>query len=497
MSNTELELSKSATSLEQLRSEKSILESQLNDAKRSNTDYVEKIREYERREGELSAGVDEGKRAKEDLAVKSQEVVSVSERLTKREEEIADLRNQCEILRNSHEKETSLLRDEIAHLLAELTTSQDEMKNLQKSKSKLEADQSANRWSIEELTEKLNAELAKTSKLENLIREKDSKFQDVENALSELHKTNDTLLIDKETSEKNLTASLNAMTSTVEELRGKLRTAEETISDRTDKISKVRAETEELRTQITELSSIISSIRDEYICINNEMKNAQEAAEQRQGTINELTEAKTALENSIKSLETQLSNTCEELDKTEKLLVETKVRTKESDASRMEEILRLRDSLEFEVAAWRKKIEDANRRNEELEEKLRRSQDVVDKQTADLSDKEAAVGKLKAQVRTLVERQVERAKAEQQSRNEEIRLKQSELSGANKRIHELQHTVNTLEKKLKEQETKSADLAKAMESNEQEVDKNVQNLLEKLNVAKVEETRLLDELSRL
>lgn len=196
-------------------------------------------------------------------------------------------------------------------------------------------------------------------------------------------------------------------------------------------------------------------------------------------------------------METQLSNVQEELQRKNKLLTEAEVKTKESDASKTEETTKLQNMLEFEVAARRKEIEEANKRSEELEEKLRRSQDIFDKQAADRSEKEVVIGELRAQVKTLEDAQVERAKAEQQSRNEEIKQKQNELSGANKRINELQSMVYAFEKQLREQETKSADLVKTMECNEQEVGKNVQNLTEKLNVAKVEEKRLLDELSRL
>lgn len=497
LSNTEMELNKNTTLVERLRSEKSSLESQMDKTQKSNADYVEKIRGYEQEKGELSAKMEEGERAKKNLKEKSDEVTNLTERLMKRDEEITNLRGECETLRNSHQEETSSLQKKITDLSTELSTLRDEIKNLQKCKSKLEADQSANRWSIEELTEKLKAESDKTLKLENSIQEKDSKVQDAENKLSELRKMHDALINDKATADKNLMTSLNTMTSTVEELRNKLKDAEGTIKDKTDEISKTRAEAEKSQTQIIELNGIVSSMKEEHTRNSNELKNAQEAIALKQSKINELSEVKTVLENSMKSLETQLSNLHEELEKREKLRAEAEVKIKESETSKEEKILKLQNSLECEIAAKERKVEDINRQNRELEEKLQLSQDVVDKHKADLDNKEAIIGKLKAQVKVLEDAQVERVKAEQQSRNEEIKLKQNELSGANKRIHELQHTVNALEKQLREQETKSADLARTMENNEKEVNKNVQNLQEKLNVAKVEETRLLDELSRL
>lgn len=492
-----MELNKNTTLVERLRSEKSSLESQMDKTQKSNADYVEKIRGYEQEKGELSAKMEEGERAKKNLKEKSDEVTNLTERLMKRDEEITNLRGECETLRNSHQEETSSLQKKITDLSTELSTLRDEIKNLQKCKSKLEADQSANRWSIEELTEKLKAESDKTLKLENSIQEKDSKVQDAENKLSELRKMHDALINDKATADKNLMTSLNTMTSTVEELRNKLKDAEGTIKDKTDEISKTRAEAEKSQTQIIELNGIVSSMKEEHTRNSNELKNAQEAIALKQSKINELSEVKTVLENSMKSLETQLSNLHEELEKREKLRAEAEVKIKESETSKEEKILKLQNSLECEIAAKERKVEDINRQNRELEEKLQLSQDVVDKHKADLDNKEAIIGKLKAQVKVLEDAQVERVKAEQQSRNEEIKLKQNELSGANKRIHELQHTVNALEKQLREQETKSADLARTMENNEKEVNKNVQNLQEKLNVAKVEETRLLDELSRL
>ncbi|KAG5323702.1 CLIP1 protein, partial [Pseudoatta argentina] len=495
-SNTETELNKNMTLVEQLRSEKSKLESQIDKAEKSNADYVEKIRRYEQEMSELSLKVKEGEHTKINLKEKSDQVTNLTEQLTKKDEEIVNLRGESETLRNSYQEETSLLQKKITDLSTELSTSRDDIKDLQKCKNKLEADQSANRWSIEELSDKLKSKSDETSKLENLLQQKDSKHQEVENKLSELQKMHDTLVNDKATIDKNLT-SLNTMTSTVEELKSKLKDAEGTIKDKIDEISKSRAEMEKSQVQIVELNTTVSSMKEEHTRNNNELKNAQEAITQKQSKINELSEIKTVLENSVKSLETQLSNLHEELDKKEKLRTEAEVKIKESESSKEEEMLKLRNSLESEVVTKQKKIEDVNKQNKELEDKLRLMQDTVDKHKINLDDKESIIGKLKAQVKILEDAQVERVKAEQQTRNEEIKLKQNELSGANKRIYELQHTVNTLEKQLKEQETKSADLAKIMENNEKEVNKNVQNLQEKLNIAKVEEKRLLDELNRL
>ncbi|XP_071643677.1 uncharacterized protein Clip-190 isoform X3 [Temnothorax longispinosus] len=497
LSSTETELNKNTTLVEQLCSEKKNLESQIDEAKKSNADYINKIREYEQEKSGLSAKVEEGERAKKNLKEISGEFTDLTERLRQKDKEIVNLRGECETLQNSCQEETSSLQKKITDLSTELSTSHDEIQNLQKCKSKLEADQSANRWSIEELTEKLKSESDKTLKLENSIQEKNSKLQDVENKLLELQKMHDALVSDKAIADKNLTTSLNTMTSTMEELRNKLKDAEGTIKDKTDEVLKTRAEVENSQTQIAELNATISSMKEEHTRNSNELTNAQEAIAQKQSKINELFETKTVLENSVKSLETQLSNLHEELDKREKLRTETEVKIKESETSKEEEILKLRNSLECEIAAKQKKIDDINKQNGELEDKLRLSRDAADKNKIDLDDKEAIIGKLKAQVKVLEDAQVERVKAEQQLRNEEIKLKQNELSGANKRIHELQHTVNTLEKQLREQETKSADLARTMENNEKEVNKNMQNLQERLNVAKVEETRLLDELSRL
>ncbi|XP_011684340.1 PREDICTED: CAP-Gly domain-containing linker protein 2 isoform X2 [Wasmannia auropunctata] len=497
LSNTETELNKNVTLVEQLRSEKSNLQSQMDETKKSNADYAEKIRGYEQEKSELSAKVEEGERAKKNLVEKSDEVINLTQQLTRKDEEIVNLRGKCETLRNSRQEESSLMQKKITDLSAELSTSRDEINNLQKCKSKLEADQSANLWSIEELTEKLKSESDKTSKLESVLREKESKLQDVENRFSELRRVHDALVNDKATADKTLTTSLNTMSSTVEEFKTKLKDAEETIKDKMDEISKARAAADKSQAQLAELNATVSSMKEEHIRNSNELKNAQEAITQKQSKISELSETKTVLENSVKSLETQLSNLHEELDKREKLRTEAEVKIKESESSKEEEMLKLRNSLECEVAAKQKMIDDMNKRNEELETKLRLSHDVADKHKIDLDDKEAVISKLKEQVKVLEDAQVERVKAEQQSRNEEIKLKQNELSGANKRIHELQHTVNALEKQLREQETKSADLARTMETNEKEVSKNVQNLQERLNVAKVEETRLLDELSRL
>lgn len=491
LSNTETESNKNAALVEQLRSEKLILKSQIDDTKKSNTDYVEKIREYKQRENELLTKLEE--HIKKNLEKKSGEIADLTEKLTKKEQEIVNLCEGRKTLQSSHEEQISSFQKQIADLSTELTTSRDEMKNLQKLKNKLEANQSANLWSIEELTENLKTESDKSSKLEDLIQEKNLKLQDIENKLLELQKTHDTLVNDKAAIDKNLTTSLNTMNSTIGELNGKLKDAEKIIRDKTDEVSKARAEMEKSQAQIIEMDSTISSMKEEHIRSSNELQNAQEITAQKQSMISELIKDKTTLENSVKSLETQLSNLREELDKREKFLAEMEVTIKESETSKKEEVLKLRNSLECEIVTKQKEVKDINRQNKELEEKLRLSQDAIDRHKSDLNDKETIIGKLKAQMKALEDMQVERIKAERESRNEETKLKQNELSGANKRIHELQNTINTMEKQLKEQ----ADLARTMENNEKEVKKNIQNLQEKLNVAKTEETRLLGELSRL
>ncbi|XP_020289391.1 restin homolog isoform X2 [Pseudomyrmex gracilis] len=496
LSNIETELNKSAALIEQLNAEKSSLQSQIEDAKKSNANYAEKIREYERKESELLSKLTESERVKKNLDEKSDEAKRLAEQLARKETEIANLQGECDTLRSSNE-EISSLQKNIAELSSELSASRDEVKSLQKSNSKLEAAQSADRWSIEELTDKLNTQKEDSLKLEDTIRKKDSKLQEMENKLSELQKLNDALTADKETTDKNLITSLNAMTATVDELKSKLKDAEEAIRDKSDEASKTKAEAEKSRTQIVELNATIASMKDENTRNSNELKNAQVEITQKQSTISELTEARVTLENKAQSLESQLAHLREEMNEKEKMRAEIEVKIKESESSKEEETLKLRNSLESEVAIKQREIENINRRNKELEEKLRSSQDFVDKQKVDLIDKETAIDKLKIEIKALEDAQVERIKAEQESRNEEIKLKQNELSGANKRIHELQNTVNALEKQLREQEIKSDDLARTMERNEKEVNKNMQNLLEKLNVAKVEETRLLDELSRL
>lgn len=488
LSNIELDLKKNTALVEQLHSEKANLELQMGDTKKSNMDYAEKIREYEQKESELLARVSDSERIKENLVEKSHDVDNLSERLVKREQEIVDLRGQCEILRNSHEEETSSLRKDISDLSAELSISRDEIKNLQKSKSKLEADQSANRWSIEELTEKLNVQLNKTSKLENLIREKDLKLEDMEHKLSELHVINDSLTADKEMSDKNLTASLNSMTNTIEELRTKLKNAEDIIKDKTIEILKAIERAEKSDAQVAISNDIISSIQEEHIRISDELKYARKMSTRKNKN------------EGLFTCKDKYGYMSEYMDM-EKLQMNNEisrknVRLKEMKAEILE-MVKFEYGLKLEINTRQNEIEEANKQNEELKEKLRLSRETADKQAIDLNNKEASIIELRTQMEAMEDVHVEHAKAEQQSRNEEIKQKQSDLSSANKRLHELQHTVNALEKKLREQETKSANLVKTIECDEQEVDKNVQNLQEKLNIAKVEETRLLDELNRL
>ncbi|XP_043254578.1 restin homolog isoform X2 [Colletes gigas] len=400
LSNTEMELSKVGTLIQDQRAALEDSKSQLEKERKLNIELCDKVKQFEIENGELKKIINENERVKENLVEKSEETLNLANELKNSQEKIINLEKQCNALQNSHNEEMSSLQIRIDGIQAELAASQEETKSLQKMKSKLEADQSAHRWSIEELTEKLTAEVENRSKLESLILERDSNFQEIQSKYLELQKTNEALIVNKETADKSLATSLDAMSNEVKQLKDKLADATETIKIKEDALIQITKSTEQTEAEISKLNNTIASMKEQQAHSTEEIQKIQEALSRKEKEVSDFTETKNSLENNVKTLEAQLKHVTEESIEKNNSLQEMEHTIKELQNSKNESLTKLQNMLESEIKSKQIKYENAVLENDELEKKLQSLQGLIDKQIHDLSNKETVINKLTAQLKT-------------------------------------------------------------------------------------------------
>ncbi|XP_053987410.1 restin homolog isoform X2 [Hylaeus volcanicus] len=497
LSNVEQELNKASTLIQEQRTALDDSKSQLENEKKLNTELSGKMKQFETENDELNKIISENERVKDNLKEKSEETFHLANELKISKEEVLSLQKRCDTLQNSHKEEMSSLQKQISDMQAELTASQKETKTLQKMKSKLEADQSANRWSIEELTEKLAFETENRSKLESLISEKDSSFQEIQNKYLKLQQTNEALLVNKEAIDKNLTISLDAMSNEVKELKDKLTGATETIKIKEDALAQMKTASEQTEAQILKLNETIASMKEEQAHSMAEIKEVQETLSKKEKEVVDILETKNSLEDNIKQLESQLKIVGEELRMKNNSLQDMEHANKELQNAKDESVMKLQNTLESEIKSKQIEFETVTRKNSELEQKQLALQDLVDKQISDLNNKEAIIDKLTAQIKALENTQSEKLQAHEQTKNEEFKLIQNKLDDINKENGNLMDTKESLEKLLRDREEKIEILLNTIKNKENEADKNMQNLLEKLNRISTESAQLKEAQSNL
>ncbi|XP_076183086.1 cytoplasmic linker protein 190 isoform X2 [Ptiloglossa arizonensis] len=479
LNNAELELSKASTLIQEQRTALDDTNSQLEKERKLNTELSDKAKQFEIENGELKEIINENEHIKNNLVEKSEKMLNLANELKNSKEEIFSLQKQ------------------ISNMQAELAASQEETKNLQKIKSKLEADQSATRWSIEELTEKLATETENRSKLESLISEKDSVFQEIQNKYLELQKLNEALIVSKETTEKNLTTSLDTTSNEVKELKDKLNSATETIKIKEDAFIQMKKEVERTEAQILKLNDTIVSMKQEQTHNMEETKKVQEALSIKEKEVNDMAETKNSLEDKVKMLESQLKIIREELSVKSHSLQEMEHLVKELKNTKDESVMKLQSTLESEIKSKQIEFETVLQKNSELEQKQLSLQDLVDKQISDLNNKKAIIDKLTGQLKTLENTQTETLKAHEQTKNEEFKFVQNKLNEVNKEIGNLIDTKKSLEKLLRDREENIEILTNTIKNKEKEADKNMQNMMEKLNHISTESVQLKEANSNL
>ncbi|XP_078045829.1 cytoplasmic linker protein 190 isoform X2 [Augochlora pura] len=444
-----------------------------------NSELLEKIKQFEAENDELKKAINESEQVKHNLDEKLQEALNTAVELKNAKEEILNMQQQYDTLKNVHNENTASLQQQIGNLQTESAALQEETKALQKLKSKLEADQSANRWSIEELTEKLSAEAESHKKLESTIAEKDSELQLIRNKLSELEKTNEALIVNKETVDKDLTSTVDTLSNEIKELQEKLGDASQAITIKDDSLVKLKKSAEEADAQILKLNDTITSMKEEQSSSVAEIKKMQEALSMKESEVKDITQTKISLEANINTLQSELKTVKEELNLRIRSLQEVEGTIKELQNAKDESVIKLQNALQSEVKSKQTEIENMLQKNSELEHKQVCLQSIIDKQANDLNDKEASLNKLTAQIKVL-----------------ESAQKQM-LDDVSKENGNLLNSKESLEKLLKDQEQKIENLMNTMKNKEKEAEKNMQNLMEKVNRMSAESVQLKEEQNNL
>ncbi|XP_046831078.1 restin homolog isoform X1 [Vespa crabro] len=494
---TEREYNKNMSLLEQLRLDMDNVNSQLIKEKAQSIELSQSIKEYQSKEKDLLCLIENKKVTEETLNDKCKMISDLTEQLKKIEEEKVILRERYETAEGSFKIESLSLQKQLDDVKIELIKSQEEMKLLQKAKVKLEADQSANRWSIEELTEKLTSETEARSKIESLIVEKDLKIKSLENVLTDLRREKETVTLNKETIHQDFTNTLNTMESTIADLNNKLIVATGNIETKSNELALAQAEAEQRIKQISELSIELDYFKNSQIQFNDKLNNLDDKLKDKDNELRKVEEIKMDLENNLKKLEIELKNVQSDIVIKNNLLVESNEKIKNIQDSKEDSMIQLKNNLENDIKAKESALDISMKRNVELENEKESLEKLLAKQSADLNANEITMNNLKEQLKTLQDKQEQLTKDEENSKKEEVKVMLNEIEEMHKQQQNLLITKDSLEKLIKEQDNKIDMLTNTIKSKEKEAEKNTQNLIEKLNIVTTEAAQLKEVQSRL
>ncbi|KAL2718981.1 restin isoform X8 [Vespula squamosa] len=497
LESTEEELNKNISLLQQLRLETEDVKSELIKEKKQCVELSEKIKEHESKEKDLLGLIETANDTELTLKEKCKMISDLTEQLNKIEEEKVILRKRYETAEESFKKESSSLLKQLDDVKTQLITSQEEMKVLQKAKVKLEADQSANRWSIEELTEKLTSETEARSKIESLISEKDSKIKSLENVLSDLRREKETITLNKETIHQDFTNALDTMENTITDLNKKLIVATGDIETKSNELAVAQAEAEQRKTQISELAKELDSFKNSQIQSNDKLNSLEDKLKEKDNELRKADENKISLENNVKQLEIELKNVQSDIVTKNNLLTELNEKIRNIQDSKEDSIIQLQNKLENDIKAKESALDISKKRNTELEKEKESLEKLLAKQSTDLNANEITMNNLKEQLKALQDRQEQQTKAEENSKKEEVKVMLNEIEELHKEQKNLLITKDSLEKLIKEQDSKIDMLTNTIKSKEKEAEKNTQNLIEKLNIVTTEAAQLKEVQSRL
>ncbi|XP_066597126.1 CAP-Gly domain-containing linker protein 1 isoform X2 [Prorops nasuta] len=351
LSSTGDTLNKTNLLVEQLRQDVESVRSELAIERKNNVEISEKLKYQEEKEKELQNDLQRGKETEENLRQKSDIINELNIQLKKSQDEANTNQEQLTNLKIAWEADKVAFQKKVNYLETTLKESQEELSSLKKINVKLESEQSANRWTIEEFTEKLQLECENRSRLEKQIQDKVLECHVIEERLFNFEKDTESVNICKENENKDLKVSLEKMTANLEELKNKLNKAEESIAIKEEETT---------------------SLKEARLKSDIELKDALENLQKKETEINALTEGKSFLDEKITLLETKLKDTEDKLNTKDMAMEKLKMSMKNIDEEKEKYIQNL--------------VEKLNNKDESLLTNLKKQLDLVNLEVAELKE---------------------------------------------------------------------------------------------------------------
>ncbi|XP_043504569.1 CAP-Gly domain-containing linker protein 1 isoform X1 [Polistes fuscatus] len=496
LENTEKELNKNVSLLQESRLETENVKSQLIKEKELCLELSEKIKKHESKENDLLNEIEIAKSTELSLKEKCNLISDLNDKLKKIEEDKVILRKEYEIAEESFKKESLDLQKQLDDAKTQLIASKEEIQALQKAKVKLEANQSASRWSIEELTDKLNSETKARTKLDSIIAEKDSKIKSLDDALSDLRREKEMINLNREMINQETVNTLSSMENTIADLNEKLVVATGNIETKSNELAIAQAEAEQRKTQISELTVESDSLKNSLIQINDKLHSLEDKLKEKDNELRKTEEDKTRLENNLKQVEIELKNVQSDIVTKNNILAELNDKIKDVQDTKEDFIIKLQNKLESDIKAKESALEISEKQRNELVQVKESLEQLLATKSADLNANEITMNNLKEQLKVLQDKQ-EHTVAKEDSKKEEVKAMMNEIEEMRKENTNLLITKDTLEKLIMEQGSQIDILTNTIKSKEKEAEKNTQNLIEKLNIVTTEAAQLKEVHSRL
>ncbi|KAI4503130.1 hypothetical protein M0802_002174 [Mischocyttarus mexicanus] len=493
----EKELNKNVSLLQESRLETENVKSQLIQEKELCLELSEKIKKHESKESDLINEIETAKTIELSLKEKTNLISDLTDKLKKIEEDNVILRNEYKTAEESFKKESLNLEKQLEDAKTQLIASKEEMQALQKAKVKLEANQSASRWSIEELTDKLNSETEARTKLDSIIAEKDSKIKSLDDALSDLRREKEMINLNREMTNQETSNVLNSMENTIADLNEKLVAATGNIETKSNELAILQAETEQSKTLISKLTVESDSLKNSLIQINDELNNVKDKLKEKDNELLKTEEDKSRLENNFKQLEIELMNMRSEIATKNNLLAELNEKIKDVQDTKEDFIIKLQNKLESDIKAKESALEISEKQKNELVQVKESLEQLLAAKSADLNTNEITINNLKEQLKSLQDKHEQHTIAKEDSKKEEVKAMTNEIDEMRKENTNLLITKDTLEKLIMEQGSQIDILTNTIKSKEKEAEKNTQNFIEKLNIVTMEAAQLKEVNSRL
>ncbi|XP_015603159.1 restin homolog isoform X2 [Cephus cinctus] len=546
LTSTEAKLQEIEQALSKTNAAAKELDAQLNETrnevislKKINEESSAKIALFQKREQELLEIVDKNKLIEENLNAKVKEISDLEIRLKKSQEEASGLNEKCMTLEKLQQGEKSNLDKLVEDLTKKLTSSAEDLRKLQESKEQVEADRNVIQESLKELTNKLTSVEDDRSKLDKMISEKDSELTQLKHKVQDLEKQGTDLksVADKYIEEcnnykkqieerdaahdkskyetdaelKTVKDQLISITTTSEELKktleteiksaNELRTTLATVQESTKIVEEKASQLDNLVKQkdnkIVELEKIFTTLKGEKQRTEDELKILKDGLRMKEMEVSSISEGQSEMQQNINSLEKQVADTkAALLDKDNKIKelasqIDAVIKDKEQS------VKELKSTMENEVTAKQQRIEAVVEQNNVLEKEKNTLQDAMNKQSSEINVKDAFIAELISKIKSFEEIEKEKTKTNADLRTKEFIAKQNEIEEIRKQNSDLQAAKDSLEKLVQKKSDNLKQLTTSMEKKEQEAEKKVQNLTEKLSLFVSESTQLKEAQSRL